>query len=188
MKVTGVTCKTTPNGDGSGAGTGSGSRHVRKRYMANVRERERTKSLNQALEILRSRIPVPEAEKRSKIQTLRTAKEYIEFLGKVKKLSQQEQNSSTHNSQSDDIYQLQQQVSYQQQPQQQTTSTTSRQPDSPLTYKFYKFRLKNQAQENLGCAKIKAEPLCNSVAPAPKVISPDWPDNNTEARQQSAQP
>lgn len=55
-------------------------RHVRKRVMANERERERTKSLNQALEILRNRLPCGEAEKRSKIQTLRMAKIYIEFL------------------------------------------------------------------------------------------------------------
>lgn len=60
----------------------SGERGVRKRVMANERERERTRSLNNALEILRNKLPVPEAEKRSKIQTLRLAKDYIEFLSK----------------------------------------------------------------------------------------------------------
>lgn len=52
----------------------------KKRVTANERERERTKSLNQALEILRNKLPLSIAEKRSKIQTLRAAKQYIEFL------------------------------------------------------------------------------------------------------------
>lgn len=193
MKINGATCKAPANGGGSGAGTGSGGRNVRKRVMANERERERTKSLNQALETLRRRIPVPEAEKRSKIQTLRTAKEYIEFLGKVKKLSQQNQTSNNNSQTNEDLHLHQQQQSYQttQQPQpqqQQATSATSSQPDSPLTYKFYKFRLKNQTRGNLGCTKIEVETLCNPIAPVPKVISPDWCDNNAEARHQSAQP
>lgn len=59
---------------------GSMPRVVRKRDTANQRERERTKSLNRALELLRSKLPCTEAEKRSKIQALRMAKEYIEFL------------------------------------------------------------------------------------------------------------
>lgn len=59
--------------------------------MANERERERTKSLNQALEILRNRIPVPDAEKRSKIQTLKMAKVYIEFLHELNAWKQSEQ-------------------------------------------------------------------------------------------------
>lgn len=71
-------------------------KNVRKRVMANERERERTKSLNQALELLRNRLPCPEAEKRSKIQTLRMAKEYIEFLAKFKQISQQQQHQQQH--------------------------------------------------------------------------------------------
>lgn len=63
---------------------------VKKRVLANERERERTKSLNQALEVLRNRIPAPEAEKRSKIQTLRMAKLYIEFLAKFKHIKSQQ--------------------------------------------------------------------------------------------------
>lgn len=69
--------------------------------MANERERERTKSLNQALETLRNRIPVPDAEKRSKIQTLKMAKVYIEFLHELNAWKQTEQqvdqDSSTSN-------------------------------------------------------------------------------------------
>lgn len=98
--------------------------------MANERERERTKSLNQALEILRNRIPVPEAEKRSKIQTLRMAKEYIEFLARLKRLSQQQQNQQNE---VNNIGPSNQQL---------------HQPDSPLTYKFYKFRLKSQTNRD----------------------------------------
>lgn len=52
----------------------------RKRTMANERERERTKMLNRALALLRNKLPCKESEKRSKIQTLRMAKEYIEYL------------------------------------------------------------------------------------------------------------
>lgn len=59
--------------------------------MANERERERTKSLNKALAVLRNRLPVPEAEKRSKIQTLKIAKQYIEFLAQFNQMSRQQQ-------------------------------------------------------------------------------------------------
>lgn len=74
------------------------ARVVRKRVMANERERERTKSLNQALEILRDRLPIDETHKRSKIQTLRLAKDYIEFLrSECKSTSSQFQEQSNNN-------------------------------------------------------------------------------------------
>lgn len=142
----------------------SGGRNVRKRVMANERERERTKSLNQALEILRDILPVPEAEKRSKIQTLRMAKDYIEFLDIYMRSSPQQPPASAtitaahrattessnqnggerpqsiqciHQFNNDKPYQLTTSGS-------QVSLAQASQPDSPLTYKFYKFRLKSQ--------------------------------------------
>lgn len=114
---------------------------VRKRVMANERERERTKSLNQALEILRNKLPLSVAEKRSKIQTLRAAKEYIEFLAL--------QNNEHSTSSLDEDQLTSPDNSGQHQTKtlhngQATSTSNDQQPDSPLTYKFYKFRLKNR--------------------------------------------
>ena len=50
------------------------------RVMANVRERQRTQSLNEAFASLRHIIPTLPSDKLSKIQTLRLASSYIEFL------------------------------------------------------------------------------------------------------------
>lgn len=127
-------------------------RGVRKRVMANERERERTKSLNQALEILRNRLPVPEAEKRSKIQTLRMAKEYIEFLTKFTHISPQDQQHAHQQHRQDNRHTCNETRQYNDIKPQQPLITSSgmlqkhhhhhhQQPDSPLTYKFYKFRL-----------------------------------------------
>uniref|UniRef100_A0A1I8F931 BHLH domain-containing protein n=1 Tax=Macrostomum lignano TaxID=282301 RepID=A0A1I8F931_9PLAT len=53
------------------------------RMMANVRERQRTQSLNKAYEELRRIIPTLPSDKLSKIQTLRLATRYIDFLSTV---------------------------------------------------------------------------------------------------------
>ena len=53
------------------------------RYMANVRERERTKNLNEVFTCLRKVIPTMPSDKLSKIQTLKLARDYIGFLYKV---------------------------------------------------------------------------------------------------------
>ncbi len=50
------------------------------RVMANVRERQRTQSLNEAFAALRHIIPTLPSDKLSKIQTLKLAARYIEFL------------------------------------------------------------------------------------------------------------
>lgn len=50
------------------------------RVMANVRERQRTQSLNEAFASLRAIIPTLPSDKLSKIQTLKLASSYIEFL------------------------------------------------------------------------------------------------------------
>ena len=53
------------------------------RCMANVRERQRTQSLNDAFTQLRTIIPTLPSDKLSKIQTLKLATRYIDFLYQV---------------------------------------------------------------------------------------------------------
>ncbi|KAK7110120.1 twist-related protein 1-like [Littorina saxatilis] len=53
------------------------------RVMANVRERQRTESLNDAFSQLRKIIPTLPSDKLSKIQTLKLATRYIDFLYQV---------------------------------------------------------------------------------------------------------
>lgn len=50
------------------------------RVLANVRERQRTQSLNEAFASLRKSIPTLPSDKLSKIQTLKLAARYIDFL------------------------------------------------------------------------------------------------------------
>ncbi|XP_007536572.2 twist-related protein 2 [Erinaceus europaeus] len=53
------------------------------RALANVRERQRTQSLNEAFAALRKIIPTLPSDKLSKIQTLKLAARYIDFLCQV---------------------------------------------------------------------------------------------------------
>ena len=53
------------------------------RSIANIRERQRTQNLNGAFENLKKLIPTLSTDKLSKIQTLRIAKCYIQFLNEV---------------------------------------------------------------------------------------------------------
>ncbi|XP_014256809.2 twist-related protein 2-like [Cimex lectularius] len=53
------------------------------RLMANVRERQRTQSLNEAFAALRKIIPTLPSDKLSKIQTLKLAARYIDFLYRI---------------------------------------------------------------------------------------------------------
>ena len=53
------------------------------RCLANVRERQRTQSLNEAFTQLRTIIPTLPSDKLSKIQTLKLATRYIDFLYQV---------------------------------------------------------------------------------------------------------
>ena len=60
----------------------SGHRKFYLRHAANIRERKRMQSINEAFEGLRSHIPTLPYEKRlSKVDTLRLAIGYISFLG-----------------------------------------------------------------------------------------------------------
>lgn len=63
--------------------------HVQ-RVMANVRERQRTQSLNDAFAQLRKIIPTLPSDKLSKIQTLKLATRYIDFLCQVLRNDDQE--------------------------------------------------------------------------------------------------
>ena len=53
------------------------------RALANIRERQRTQSLNETFQQLRAIIPTLPSDKLSKIQTLKLACKYIEFLYQV---------------------------------------------------------------------------------------------------------
>lgn len=53
------------------------------RTIANIRERQRTQSLNEAFASLRKIIPTLPSDKLSKIQTLKLASRYIDFLDQV---------------------------------------------------------------------------------------------------------
>lgn len=86
--------KCRKSGDGGGGSTGSGSEASSsparsfddlqtQRVMANIRERQRTQSLNEAFTSLRKIIPTLPSDKLSKIQTLKLAARYIDFLCQV---------------------------------------------------------------------------------------------------------
>lgn len=53
------------------------------RSIANIRERQRTQTLNCAFESLKKSIPTLSTDKMSKIQTLKIAYKYIKFLNLV---------------------------------------------------------------------------------------------------------
>jgi len=61
------------------------------RVLANVRERQRTQSLNDAFSQLRKIIPTLPSDKLSKIQTLKLATRYIDFLYQVLRSDEAEQ-------------------------------------------------------------------------------------------------
>ena len=63
------------------------------RSQANVRERQRTKNLNEAFTELRKIVPTMPSDKLSKIQTLKLASHYIDFLWKI--LENNDDNSTT---------------------------------------------------------------------------------------------
>ncbi|CAF0897232.1 unnamed protein product [Didymodactylos carnosus] len=65
------------------------------RAIANVRERQRTQSLNEAFAQLRQIIPTLPSDKLSKIQTLKLATRYIDFLYQILRTDDPKLNSST---------------------------------------------------------------------------------------------
>lgn len=65
------------------------------RTVANVRERQRTQALNEAFNKLRKIIPTLPSDKLSKIQTLRLASRYIDFLCQVLGNNEKHPSSTT---------------------------------------------------------------------------------------------
>ncbi|KAF7221701.1 twist-related protein 1a [Nothobranchius furzeri] len=87
-------CRKSSNGGGGGSAGSGGSEASSspalsfedlqtQRVMANIRERQRTQSLNEAFTSLRKIIPTLPSDKLSKIQTLKLAARYIDFLCQV---------------------------------------------------------------------------------------------------------
>lgn len=70
-------------GPSPGGGLGTLEDSHTQRVIANIRERQRTQSLNEAFASLRKIIPTLPSDKLSKIQTLKLASRYIDFLYQV---------------------------------------------------------------------------------------------------------
>ncbi|XP_057708563.1 twist-related protein 2 [Corythoichthys intestinalis] len=77
------TKKPSPAGSTGSGGAQSYEELQNQRVLANVRERQRTQSLNEAFASLRKIIPTLPSDKLSKIQTLKLASRYIDFLCQV---------------------------------------------------------------------------------------------------------
>ena len=71
------------SGSSLSPGPGGGEEPFAQREIANVRERQRTQSLNDAFASLRQIIPTLPSDKLSKIQILKLASRYIDFLYQV---------------------------------------------------------------------------------------------------------
>ncbi|GAB6030847.1 hypothetical protein CHUAL_007683 [Chamberlinius hualienensis] len=74
--------------------TGTTDDASQQRIMANVRERQRTQSLNDAFSLLRQIIPTLPSDKLSKIQTLKLAARYIHFLNQLVQKENEDENNS----------------------------------------------------------------------------------------------
>ncbi|KAF4088260.1 hypothetical protein AMELA_G00081000 [Ameiurus melas] len=85
--VPGKRGKKSSNGSGGSSGSPPSLEELHsQRVMANVRERQRTQSLNEAFAALRKIIPTLPSDKLSKIQTLKLAARYIDFLCQLRVL------------------------------------------------------------------------------------------------------
>ncbi|CAG9788770.1 unnamed protein product [Diatraea saccharalis] len=82
------------------------------RVMANVRERQRTQSLNEAFASLRQMIPSLPSDKLSKIQTLQLATRYIEFLYHILSSGEQASDSGSDTGSDHGKYLAQDKLSY----------------------------------------------------------------------------
>lgn len=71
--------------------------------MANVRERQRTQSLNEAFASLRKIIPTLPSDKLSKIQTLKLAARYIDFLYQVLHCAPPDDNGCSNDDENKEI-------------------------------------------------------------------------------------
>ena len=106
------------------------------RAIANVRERQRTQSLNDAFAHLRHIIPTLPSDKLSKIQTLKLATRYIDFLYQILRTDEQPASSSNLTS----IQQVS--ASHLQQPHTiDTELSSSHQNERTLSYAFSVWRM-----------------------------------------------
>ncbi|CAF0747295.1 unnamed protein product [Adineta ricciae] len=109
------------------------------RAIANVRERQRTQSLNDAFAHLRHIIPTLPSDKLSKIQTLKLATRYIDFLYQILRSDEEHSSSSSSN-----LSMTQQQQHQQHQHTIDTGSSPSppiQQTERPLSYAFSVWRM-----------------------------------------------
>ncbi|CAF2709282.1 unnamed protein product [Rotaria sp. Silwood2] len=121
------------------------------RAIANVRERQRTQSLNDAFAHLRHIIPTLPSDKLSKIQTLKLATRYIDFLYQILRTDEQQASSSNiPSTQQNSTSQLQQQQHQQQQPLALDTESSplSQQNERTLSYAFSVWRMEGAWSAN----------------------------------------
>ncbi|CAF0754314.1 unnamed protein product [Rotaria sordida] len=119
------------------------------RAIANVRERQRTQSLNDAFAHLRHIIPTLPSDKLSKIQTLKLATRYIDFLYQILRTDEEQASSSNISStQQNSTSQLQQQQQQQQQQQHTLDTESSQQNERTLSYAFSVWRMEGAWSAN----------------------------------------
>ncbi|CAF2473685.1 unnamed protein product [Rotaria sp. Silwood2] len=122
------------------------------RAIANVRERQRTQSLNDAFAHLRHIIPTLPSDKLSKIQTLKLATRYIDFLYQILRTDEQQASSSNiPSTQQNSTSQLQQQQQHQQQQPlalDTESSPLSQQNERTLSYAFSVWRMEGAWSAN----------------------------------------
>lgn len=125
------------------------------RAIANVRERQRTQSLNDAFAHLRHIIPTLPSDKLSKIQTLKLATRYIDFLYQI--LRSDEEHASAASLAPAPPAQLHPQQQQQQHAPETGSSSSSSPPtgatqERPLSYAFSVWRMEGawSANENPG--------------------------------------
>jgi hypothetical protein len=119
------------------------------RAIANVRERQRTQSLNDAFAHLRHIIPTLPSDKLSKIQTLKLATRYIDFLYQILRTVEQHASSTQQNS----TVQLQQQqhtldTESSSPPLQPSSQQQQQQNERPLSYAFSVWRMEGAWSAN----------------------------------------
>lgn len=123
------------------------------RAIANVRERQRTQSLNDAFAHLRHIIPTLPSDKLSKIQTLKLATRYIDFLYQILRTDEEQASTSNvplnHQTSTSQLQQQQQHHHHQQQQQHHTNETDASQPsERTLSYAFSVWRMEGAWSAN----------------------------------------
>ena len=115
------------------------------RAIANVRERQRTQSLNDAFTHLRHIIPTLPSDKLSKIQTLKLATRYIDFLYQILRNDDEENSASlnTITTTSTKTYSNQQQT-----PIETDSGSTSQGNERTLSYAFSVWRMEGAWSAN----------------------------------------